>query len=160
MYFSNWLIYQTGESRKSWNWKKVLSFMTKRGILSQCWRYQYFAKYFQSKYIFFQFVRGGSGANCNPSMGNTGFCGTRQSSNSVKPSSGTDSTPSESSTTMFCDICQTKFTLFNRKVSEKLTFSWQFSVKTCEKVVKLCFNEKSHNFSVKSTFLQKKLLKN
>ena len=48
-------------------------------------------------------------------MGNAGFCGSKHSS-TVKP------TENQESATMFCDICQAKFTLFNRKVSQIAIF--------------------------------------
>jgi len=59
-----------------------------------------------------QFVRGGGGsgpssAGGSSSMGNTGFCGSKHTS-TVKPSDNPD-------LAMLCDICQAKFTLFNRK---------------------------------------------
>lgn len=54
------------------------------------------------------FMRSGSGAgNCSTSMGNAGFCGSKHSS-TVKPTESQESV-------MLCDICQAKFTLFNRK---------------------------------------------
>jgi len=55
------------------------------------------------------FMRGSGSAstNCGTSMGNAGFCGPKHSS-TVKPTDNQEST-------MFCDICQAKFTLFNRK---------------------------------------------
>lgn len=59
-----------------------------------------------------QFVRGGGGSGSSTaggtsSMGNTGFCGSKHTS-TVKPSDNQD-------LAMLCDICQAKFTLFNRK---------------------------------------------
>ena len=63
--------------------------------------------------LFFQFVRSGGGsstASGTSSMGNAGFCGSKHSS-TVKPSENSQDLA------MLCDICQTKFTLFNRKVS-------------------------------------------
>ena len=65
----------------------------------------------------FQFVRGGGGSGSSTaggtsSMGNTGFCGSKHTS-TVKPSDNQD-------LAMLCDICQAKFTLFNRKVSGRL----------------------------------------
>ena len=67
----------------------------------------------------FQFVRGGGGSGSSTaggtsSMGNTGFCGSKHTS-TVKPSDNQD-------LAMLCDICQAKFTLFNRKVSGRLMF--------------------------------------
>jgi len=62
---------------------------------------------------FNQFVRGGGGSGpssaggSGSSMGNTGFCGSKHTS-TVKPSDNPD-------LAMLCDICQAKFTLFNRK---------------------------------------------
>ena len=53
---------------------------------------------------------GSASTNCGTSMGNAGFCGPKHSS-TVKPTDNQEST-------MFCDICQAKFTLFNRKVSQ------------------------------------------
>ena len=58
---------------------------------------------------------GSASTNCGTSMGNAGFCGPKHSS-TVKP------TENQESATMFCDICQAKFTLFNRKVSQIAIF--------------------------------------
>jgi len=59
--------------------------------------------------IFSQFSR--SGAIGGSSMGNAGFCGSgSRHTSSVKPS---ETSGQESA--MLCDICSTKFTLFNRK---------------------------------------------
>jgi len=62
--------------------------------------------------LFNQFVRGGGGSGPSASggsssMGNTGVCGSKHTS-TVKPSDNQD-------LAMLCDICQAKFTLFNRK---------------------------------------------
>ena len=49
-------------------------------------------------------------------MGNAGFCGSRHT-NTVKPG---DPSNSQEAAAMLCDICSTKFTLFNRKVIESV----------------------------------------
>ena len=65
--------------------------------------------YLQSFYLVLQFSRGGASSG-GTSMGNAGFCssGSRHTS-TVKPSDSQEAA-------MLCDICSTKFTLFNRKV--------------------------------------------
>ena len=60
-----------------------------------------------------QFSRGGGASSGGSSMGNAGFCGSRHT-NTVKPGTGSDHSSQEPA--MLCDICSTKFTLFNRKV--------------------------------------------
>jgi len=61
--------------------------------------------------LFSQFSRGGGASSGGSSMGNAGFCGSRHT-NTVKPG---DPSSSQEAAAMLCDICSTKFTLFNRK---------------------------------------------
>ena len=60
-----------------------------------------------------QFSRGGGASSGGSSMGNAGFCSSRHT-NTVKP--GDQPSSSQEAAAMLCDICSTKFTLFNRKV--------------------------------------------
>jgi len=59
-----------------------------------------------------QFSRGGGASSGGSSMGNAGFCSSRHT-NTVKP--GDQPSSSQEAAAMLCDICSTKFTLFNRK---------------------------------------------
>jgi len=62
--------------------------------------------------LFSQFSRGGGASSGGSSMGNAGFCSSRHT-NTVKP--GDQPSSSQEAAAMLCDICSTKFTLFNRK---------------------------------------------
>ena len=78
-----------------------------------------------------QFSRGGGASSGGSSMGNAGFCSSRHT-NTVKP--GDQPSSSQEAAAMLCDICSTKFTLFNRKVIKSTLFE------NCSKCRILIFN--------------------
>ena len=161
MYFSNWLIHQTGESRKSWNWKKGLIFHDETrnfisivdviinillNIFSQLMENIFFSSLWEvvlELIVILQWVTLDFVVQDNPAIRwNLHREPILLLQSHQRPCSVIFAKPSL--------LCSTE------KWVEKLTFSWQFSVKTCEKVVKQehdqCFYGKSPFFPSNQCF--------